>query len=80
MINSYNNFSIFRPPPVVKSKEMALKSDVMVLSAERKDPATRAGMISVLEPYTKYCAEDINTNKKQSSLVWGDFSFFNTGI
>ena len=59
--------------------KMAQKSKVSCLSVMKEDPATRAGMIKVLESLAAYSAVDPVTGRTQCRMVAGDYGFFEMG-
>ena len=59
--------------------KMAQKSKVSCLSVLKEDPATRSGMINVLQSLASFNAINPVTGKTQSRMVAGDYGFFEMG-
>ena len=68
---------------------MAKKSKVSCFSVKKADPASRSGMIEVLQSLAEYCPVDPDgwhpplapptTGRPQSTMVAGDYGFYEMG-
>ena len=59
--------------------KMAKKSKVTCLSVVKEDPASRTGMINVLQSFASYGAVNPTTEKTQQRMVAGDYGFIEMG-